>query len=54
MKAETNEEIQKLKDTHDKIRQVLENYGCAEIGDCIVDAICRAVGIKDTLTYYEE
>ena len=50
----SKEEIEKLKDTHDKIRQVLEDYGCVEIGDCIVDAICQAVGIPDTLTYYEE
>jgi hypothetical protein len=48
------QEIEKLKDTHDKIRQVLEDYGCEEIGDCIVDAICHAVDIPDTLTYYED
>jgi hypothetical protein len=48
------EEIEKLKDVHDKLRSILIDYNNPEYGDCIIDEICQAVGIPTTLVYYEE
>lgn len=50
----TEEEIETLKDKHDKIRAILESYGNKEFGDCIIDEICEAVGIPPTTVYYDE
>lgn len=30
---------QKVKETHNKLREILIKYGCEEYGDCIVDEI---------------
>lgn len=54
MEKLTKEEIENLKETHDKIRSILIDYGCEEFGDCIVDEISLAVGILPTTIYYEE
>jgi hypothetical protein len=48
------EEIEKLKDIHDKLRSILIDYNSPEYGDCIIDEICIAVGIPTTLVYYKE
>jgi len=49
-----NEEIDKLKETHEKIRTILIDNGNVEYGDCIIDEICETVGIETTSIYYEE
>jgi hypothetical protein len=50
----TKEEIEALKDKHEKIRSILIEYGSEEFGDCIIDEISEAVGIPPTTVYYEE
>jgi hypothetical protein len=50
----TKEEIEKLKETHEKIRNVLIKYGNEEYGDCIIDEISEAAGLPPTTVYYEE
>lgn len=50
----TEDEIEKLKDTHDRIRSILIDYGNEEYGDYIIDEISYAVGILPTTVYYEE
>tara|TARA_Y100000389_G_scaffold19390_1_gene16812 strand:+ start:417 stop:728 length:312 start_codon:yes stop_codon:yes gene_type:complete len=50
----SNKEIEVLKETHEKIRKVLIEYGSEEYGDCIIDEICEASGIAPTTIYYEE
>ena len=52
--ALTKEEIDQLRETHEKIRNVLIDYGNEEFGDCIIDEICNVVGILPTTVYYEE
>ena len=47
-------EIAALKETHEKIRSILIDYGNEEFGDCIIDEICVAVGIQPTSVYYDE
>ena len=47
-------EIAALKETHEKIRSILIDYGNEEFGDCIIDEICVAVGIQPTSVYYNE
>ena len=50
----TKEQIEALKETHEKIRSILIDYGSEEFGDCIIDEICVAVGIPPTSVYYDE
>lgn len=50
----TKEQIDSLKKTHDKIRNILIDYGNEEYGDCIIDEICEVVGIPPTTIYCEE
>lgn len=50
----TKEQIELLKKTHDKIRNILIDSGNKEFGDCIIDEICEVVGIPPTTIYYEE
>lgn len=50
----TKEELEKLKEVHEKIRRVLINHGNKEFGDCIIDEICEAVGTQPTTVYYDE
>lgn len=51
---ELREKYKELKNTHEKIREILMDYKCVEFGDCIIDEICNVVGIDDTTVYYEE
>ena len=46
--------VEKLKEVHEAIRNVLIGYECEEYGDCIIDEISNAVGIPPTTVYYEE
>ena len=46
--------IEELKVKHEKIRDVLIEYGNKEFGDCIIDEICEVVGVPPTTIYYEE
>jgi len=46
--------VEKLKEIHEAIRNVLINYKCVEYGDCIIDEISNAVDIPPTTVYYEE
>lgn len=39
---------------HEKIRNILIDYGNKEYGDCIIDEICEVVGILPTTVYYKE
>lgn len=50
----SEQEIEELKETHEKIRNILIDYGSEEYGDCIIDEICEAVGLPTTTVYYEE
>lgn len=47
-------EVEKLKEVHEAIRNVLIDYDSKEYGDCIIDEISNAVGIPTTTAYYEE
>ena len=38
-----------LKEKHEKIRNILMDYGNEEYGDCIIDEISEAIGILPTL-----
>ena len=46
--------IPQAKETHEKLREILIKYGCAEYGDCIVDEISFLLGFPTTLYYCEE
>jgi len=46
--------VEKLKEIHEAIRNILIDYNCEEYGDCIIDEISDAVGIDTTQVYYEE
>ena len=48
------DEINKLKETHEKIRVILIENGCEEYGDCIIDEISVACNIQPTTIYYDE
>ena len=50
----SEKELQKLKDTHEKIREILIENGSEEYGDVIIDQISEVVGIPTTLDYYDE
>ena len=50
----SEQEIEALKETHEKIRSILIDYGNKEFGDCIIDEICEAVGIPPTTVYFDE
>lgn len=50
----TNEQIKALQEKHNKLREILIEYGCEEYGDCIVDDICTLFDEETTLAYYEE
>ena len=46
--------VEKLKEVHEAIRNILINYDSKEYGDCIIDEISNAVGIPTTSVYYDE
>jgi hypothetical protein len=54
MKDLTEEQINALRVVHEKIRNILIDYGSEEYGDCIIDEICQAVNIPTTVVYYTE
>lgn len=41
-------ETRKIKETHEKIREILKSYGNEEYGDCIIDEICFTFGYATT------
>ena len=41
--------IEQVKDTHDKLREILIEYGCEEYGDCIVDEISLLFNFPTTI-----
>ncbi len=45
--------LEKLKEVHEAIRNVLIDYECEEYGDCIIDEISLAVGIDTTQVYFK-
>lgn len=47
----TTEQLQEI---HEKIRNILIEYGNEEYGDCIIDEISIAAGIEPTTIYYDE
>ena len=49
-----DDDLQQLEDLHYKIRNILADYGNEEFGDSIIDEISDAVGISNTLAYYDE
>ena len=44
----------KLKEKHEKLRNILIDYECEEHGDCIIDDICILFDEEPTTVYYEE
>jgi len=50
----TKEEIIELQEKHEKLRNILIDYGCEEFGDTIIDEISQLFGVKPTTVYYEE
>ena len=50
----TEKELEDIKSIHEKIRNILIDYGNKEFGDCIIDEICKVVGIPPTTIYFEE
>lgn len=44
----TKAEQEEIADTHNKIRDILQDYGNEEWGDCIVDEICFTFGYATT------
>lgn len=47
------EEVIEVQKTHDKLREVLMEYG-AEFGDAIIDDICKVFDYQDNNIYYDE
>lgn len=39
---------------HDKLREILMNYGNEEYGDCIIDEICTALEVPTTTDIADE
>jgi hypothetical protein len=48
------DDLEKLQDIHEKIREILIENGSEEYGDSIIDEISEAVGISNTNAYYDE
>lgn len=49
-----NELSKPLVEIHERMRNILIEYGKEEHGDCIIDEICEKAGILPTTTYYFE
>lgn len=47
-------ELSKIKLKHNKLRVILQSYGCEEFGDCIIDDICNLFDYPNTILYYED
>ena len=50
----TKEEITELQKKHEKLRNILIDFGCEEFGDSIIDEISHLFGVEPTTVYYEE
>lgn len=48
------DDFEDLKEIHEKIRNILIDYGSEEFGDNIIDEISIAAGIQPTTVYYKE
>lgn len=44
--------IMKILETHQKLRDILQEYGNEEYGDCIIDEICLATGFPTTTDFH--
>lgn len=46
----------KIQETHNKLRQILQDNGNEEYGDCIIDEICDALNFPTTISeeYFKE
>lgn len=42
----------KILETHQKLRDILIEYGNEEYGDCIIDEICQATGFPTTTDFH--
>lgn len=42
----------KILETHQKLRDILIEYGSEEYGDCIIDEICQATGFPTTTDFH--
>lgn len=42
-------DIEHTKETHDKLREILIEYGCEEYGDCIIDEISTLFNFPTTI-----
>lgn len=42
----------KILETHQKLRDILIEYGSEEYGDCIIDEICQATGFPTTVDFH--
>lgn len=47
-------DVQEARKAHNKVREILQNYGNEEWGDCIVDEICFTFGAPTTTDTEEE
>lgn len=45
--------ITKILETHQKLRDILIEYGNEEYGDCIIDELCQATGFPTTVELEE-
>lgn len=46
--------IEKTQEIHDKLRDILIDYGNAEYGDCIIDEICELFNFPTTIEIEHE
>jgi hypothetical protein len=42
-------DIEQVKETHDKLREILMKYNNPEYGDCIIDEICLLFSVPTTI-----
>ncbi len=53
-KIYSSNQFNKIKETHEELRNILIEYGSKEYGDCIVDKISELFNYPTTLSYYRE
>ena len=49
-----NVSVKKARKVHQKLREILQDYGSQEFGDCIVDDICWLFNYPTTIDTEEE
>jgi len=42
-------EEEEIMSKHNRLREILVEYGCKEFGDCIIDDICLLFNYPDTI-----